>query len=76
MNVGDLLRAGLCGQGKRREQAGNRVPGYPWPDKRIARPPALRRRLLLRSQRVVHPAVELLLVGFDPAINMALNIAF
>ena len=32
--------------------------------------------LLLRCQRLIHPAIELLLVGFDPAINMALNIAF
>lgn len=32
--------------------------------------------LLLRCQRLIHPAIELLLVGFDPAINVALNIAF
>ena len=32
--------------------------------------------LFLRSQRFFYPAVELLLVGFDPAINVALNIAF
>ncbi len=32
--------------------------------------------LLLRCQRLIHPAIELLLVGFDPTINVALNIAF
>ena len=77
MNVGDLLRAGLCDQGReRREQAGNRVPGYRMPDKRIARHPAFRRQLLLRRQRVIHPAVKLLLVGFYPAVNMTLNVSF
>ncbi|PQA40505.1 hypothetical protein C5F34_07060 [Escherichia coli] len=34
------------------------------------------KKLLLRCQRLIHPAIELLLVGFDPAINVALNIAF
>lgn len=33
-------------------------------------------RLLLRGQRFFHPAVKLLLVGFDPAINVTLNIRF
>lgn len=32
--------------------------------------------LFLRSQRFFHPAVELLLVGFDPAVNVALNVSF
>ncbi len=32
--------------------------------------------LFLRSQRFFYPAVELLLVGFDPAINVALNVSF
>ena len=32
--------------------------------------------LFLRGQRFVHPAVKLLLVGFDPAINVALNVSF
>ena len=32
--------------------------------------------LFLRSQRFFYPAVELLLVGFDPTINVALNVSF
>ena len=32
--------------------------------------------LFLRSQRFFYPAVELLLVGFDPAVNVALNVSF
>lgn len=32
--------------------------------------------LFLRSQRFFYPAVELLLVGFYPAINVALNVSF
>ncbi len=32
--------------------------------------------LFLRCQRFFHPAVELLLVGFDPAVNVALNVSF
>ncbi len=33
-------------------------------------------KLLVRSQRLDHPAIELLLVGLDPTINVSLNIAF
>jgi len=33
-------------------------------------------RLFLRGQRFVHPAVKLLLVGFDPAVDVALDICF
>lgn len=32
--------------------------------------------LFLRSQRFFYPAVELLLVGFDPTVNVALNVSF
>ncbi|MNG75178.1 hypothetical protein D3C86_1822060 [compost metagenome] len=32
--------------------------------------------LLLRCQRLIHPAVKLLLVGFDPAVNVTLDIRF
>gem|GEM_PF-5158122 len=32
--------------------------------------------LLLCSQRLFYPAVELLLVGFNPAVNVTLNICF
>lgn len=33
-------------------------------------------RLFLRRQRLFQPAVKLLLVGFDPAVNVALDIRF
>lgn len=32
--------------------------------------------LLLRLKRLFHPAIELLLVGFDPAIHVAFDISF
>lgn len=32
--------------------------------------------LLLRLKRLFHPAIELLLVGFDPAIHVAFDICF
>jgi hypothetical protein len=45
-------------------------------DTRIAPLSGFEGRLLLRGQRFFHPAVKLLLVGFDPAINVTLNIRF
>ena len=36
----------------------------------------LRRGLLLRSQRFFHPTVKLLLMGFDPTVDVAPNIGF
>ena len=32
--------------------------------------------LLLRVKRLFHPAVELLLVGFDPTVHVAFHIRF
>ena len=32
--------------------------------------------LLLRLKRLFHPAIELLLVGFDPALHVAFDICF
>jgi len=35
-----------------------------------------RERLLLRRQRFFHPAIEQLLVGFNPTINVAVDVGF
>lgn len=73
MNVVGLLRGGLCalGEGASRlaSEEGSRTG-------RIAPPSGVKVRLLLRGQRLFHPAVELLLMGFDPTINVTLYVCF
>lgn len=70
VNVGGLLRGGLCGLGWVRFDP--LTPALSQGERVRVRENVL----LLRLKRLFHPAIELLLVGFDPAIHVAFDISF
>ena len=55
-------------------QRGGRVIRFPLPSGERVRVRGNRAHLLLRCKRLIYPCIKLLLVGFDPAINVTLDI--